>query len=923
MKICPLSKTPMTKCCIPFCSLLIMLLLSAGGLFAQTYHTSEASYGLRLGETQPLYESYPYPVTNAEKIKALKKNKPNLVPNFVGRRQLIHHNPNALPQGADPLWQAGSTRMTNDILPTVNFEGINEAQASGTPPDVNGDAGRDFYVEIVNSTHFRVYNKMGQAVSAIISGNTIWSQVGQSSLGDPIILYDQVADRWILTEFASINARRVLIAISKTADPRGSWTAYAFQTPRFPDFPKYGIWKNELILTDNEDGSSFPIYAFNRADLLAEKDTVKMQRLTVPKIGGISFEVAQPVDWDGLNPPPDGSPGMVIKLNDDDWGTTLQDEVQIHKVNIDWNNSAASNIEILKIATSAFDTDGCQLESTGGFSCIPQPNGQGIDGAEWIVSNKVQYRNFGDHEAFVMAFMADVNGQDVAGIRWMEFRRSPTEDWHLYQEGTVGSDDGLHRFMCSIGIDGQGNIGLAYSVSGYDKHPSLRYTGRYASDPLGTMTFTEYEFATGTGSNGFDRFGDYASMSVDPADDATFWFAGEYLKSGGSWATRVVAFSAARDTFDVLPVSLESPLNSAELGLAELVSFTALNRGLKTVYAFPVSYQFDQGAWITEPALIDSLAVDSFYHHTFATPVAFTSAGTYTLKVATGLDVDGNKQNDTLTFLITKYAHLDVALEFIADGTPSTVCADITQATVLIRNVGVDTVFSVTFQLKIDDIIVNEITWNGSLAQGEEATFEFPAGPFHQGSNNFSMTAILVNNLADELTGNNTIMYTIEAKPAGESITLLFTTDNFPAESSWNLFDANQNIIASGTALTQAQHTYEEHFCLDQEACYSFTVYDVFGDGMSAQGVTGDYEILNQAGDVIAELAKPNFGAQSTSAFCLTGECMFSLTSAEQPESSAGEHDGVVIGDVSNALGTVMYSIFPAQWDPKLGIHVT
>ena len=93
------------------------------------------------------------------------------------------------------------------------------------------------------------------------------------------------------------------------------------------------------------------------------------------------------VDWDGLVPPPAGSPGIVVKLNDDDWGTTFTDEIVFHKINIDWNDSNNSNIEQISIPTAPFDTDGCQQENTGGFSCIPQPNGQGIDGSQWIICN--------------------------------------------------------------------------------------------------------------------------------------------------------------------------------------------------------------------------------------------------------------------------------------------------------------------------------------------------------------------------------------------------------------------------------------------------------------------------------------------------------------------------------------------------------
>jgi hypothetical protein len=549
-----------------------MLQAFAGFGQGQRFETGEASYGIKLGRTQPLYLIAQAAPTDAGKLKEAKQFKPTFVPNFAGRRHEPARNPLAEPRDGDPLYTGFDARMPNvDILPTVNIEGMSQAVSGAGVPDVNGEVGRDFYVQMINVTYFRVYNKMGAAVSLPISANTIWNQVGLTSFGDPIILYDQQVDRWVMTEFASVGARTVLVAISDTPDPRGSWTAYKFQTPRFPDFPKYGIWHDAYYFTANESGSTFPIYAINRDDMLAGEDTVRFQRLTVPKIGGVGFEVGQPVDWDGLNPPPAGSPMVLVKLNDDAWGTTPQDVIMLHRITIDWANAANSAIEVEAIPTAPYDTDGCDLESTGGFSCIPQPNNQGIDGAEWIITNKAVYRHFATHEAFVMSFLVDVTGDDVGGIRWIEFRRTPGQEWFIYQEGTVGSDDGLHRFMPTIAIDGQGNIGLGYGVSGYAKFPSLRYTGRYANDPLGTMTFNEYEIASGGGSWGIDRYGDYFSMSVDPANESTFWFTGQYIPEENAWATRIAAFAATRDTFDLLPIDLVAPVNSADLTDAEAV----------------------------------------------------------------------------------------------------------------------------------------------------------------------------------------------------------------------------------------------------------------------------------------------------------------------------------------------------------------
>ena len=874
---------------------------------AQTYHTAEQTYAIKLGRTKPLYETSAVLATDPAKLKERKENKPEEVPNFGGRRQLTSHNPLAFPRGADPLYSAHQNRSTtNDILPVVNIEGIGEASSGATPPDVNGDVGRDFYVEVVNATYFRVFDKSGSPVSGLISANTIWSQVQQTSSGDPILLYDQAVDRWLLTEFPSGN--RVLVAISLTSDPRGAWDAYTFQTPRFPDFPKYGIWGDAYYFTDNEGGNNMPVYAINREDILNGAATARIQRLTVPKIGGVSFEVGQPVDWDGLTPPPAGSPAVVVKLNDDDWGTTATDQIVVNKIYIDWDNTANSHIDVSSIPATAYDTDGCQLENTGGFSCIPQPNGQGIDGAEWIICNKAQYRNFGAYESFVMAFMVDVTGDDVAGIRWVEFRKTSTEDWHIFQEGTVGSDDGIHRFMPSIGIDGQGNIGLGYAVSGPSKFPSLRYTGRYKNDPLGTMTFTEYEFATGSGAQGFDRYGDYFGMSVDPADEGTFWFAGQYLPSSSNWGTRIVAFRAGRDSLDIFPISLVAPGNDALTG-SQQVQVRVYNRGLNTIYDFPVGYSFNGQPWVNEIADIDSLQTDEQFDYTFTTPIDIASPGNYPIQIATFLDQDGNTKNDTVSYVITKFGHRDAILEYIVDEEGNTVCSEDALFSLRLANNGLDTLKHLVLNLFAGDQPVDTVIWTGSLAFGEETSFEISA-TVTDGINAFSIDVDTVNfEFIDEVPANNQPAWEITAHPQGQNVFLHFKTDNFPQESTWKLFDGSNTVIASGGPFTQSQFTYVSQFCLDAEQCYIFTVYDVFGDGMSAQGVQGDYEIFNESGEIIAELAKPNFGSQTSSNFCLTDQCMFSLQVGVVHESAPGAGDAIAIGEASNSLGVVQYSI--------------
>ncbi len=887
---------------------LLILLAPLDSIMAQKYFTAERSYVLKLGTTKPLSESILIGATDPEKLEKQEANKPIVIPNFAGRRRLDVHTPNALPLGADPLFIKNTDRLSeNEILPSLNFEGMNEANSGSQPPDVNGDVGKDFYVEIVNATFFRVFDKTGHPVSNQISANTIWSQVQQSSAGDPILLYDQEVDRWFLTEFPSSN--RILIGISHTGDPRGSWDVYTFQTPRFPDFPKYAIWKDSYFMTDNESGSNAPLYAINRHDLLDGLDTVRFQRLTVPKINGVSFEVGQPVDWDGFRAPPDNSPGIVVKLNDDDWGKTDHDQIVVYKLNIDWTNASNSHVDVLSIPTAPFDTDGCLNQNTGGFSCVPQPNGQGIDGAEWIITNKAMYRNFGDHESIVLSFLVDVTGGDVAGIRWMEFRKVGDQEWTLYQEGTVGSDDGLHRFMSSIGIDGQGNIGLAYSISGPDKFPSLRYTGRYSSDPLGQMSFKEYEFATGSGSVSTDRFGDYAAMSVDPADDHTFWFSGEYVLANGNWATRIVAFDGGRDSTDIFPTTLYNPVNRPDLSTNEPLTVCVLNRGLRTVDSFMVAYTFNGGPWVEESAVMDSLPPDSTYCHTFMTGLDFIAPGNYNLTVATILDPDQNHKNDTISFLINKPAYKDIALEYVVPNIETVFCSSSSTNTLLFRNVGADTITSALLEVFLEDIPVDTIEWTGNLAFGQQSTFIFTVAGMLEGLNHIRVTLLEVNNTPDQIPNNNEIGWTLNAQPNGQEITINLLTDNFPQETTWELVGDQQQVLGTGGPYSTQQHLYTSTLCVDPEMCYTFTVHDAFGDGMSAQGIQGAYHILNHDGGLLASIIKPNFGNKESNTFCITSSCLLKLEVGVGPTSMPEIADGYVIGNVSNGLGTIMYSL--------------
>src|SRR5205823_722530 len=172
--------------------------------------------------------------------------------------------------------------------------------------------------------------------------------------------------------------------------------------------------------------------------------------------------------------------------------------------------------------------------------------GQGLDTLADRLMNRLQYRHFADgHESLLANHTVGVgtSGNQTA-VRWYEVRNlssTPT----IYQQGTYNPSTD-NRWMASIAIDQAGDIGLGYSVSSSTVSPSIRYTGRHSSDPLGTLPQGEATMIAGSGSqtSGFNRWGDYSMMAVDPTDDCTFWFTTEYYAatSDRGWRTRIGSF---------------------------------------------------------------------------------------------------------------------------------------------------------------------------------------------------------------------------------------------------------------------------------------------------------------------------------------------------------------------------------------------
>lgn len=860
------------------------------------------------GKTRPLSELAPMPPTARAKQKNQKNNKPSFVPpNFINFEWPQKVNPDALPLGADELRQVNNPQGFV-VEPTVVIEGIDETTTEVAVPDNNGDVSPDFYIEIVNASWFQVFAKDGTPVTPPTSANTIWSQINKSSFSDPVIQYDEAAGRWLITDLGNFD--EILYGVSETPDPMGAWNLYTLNTPGLADYPKYGVWPKSYIVTINEGNGVFPLYALNREQMLAGASSIDVQRIEIPGLNG-GFPTATPMDWNGTPEPPTDEV-FVARMNDDAWGNVSQDQIEVWSILVDWVNPNNTAVTSTKLFSTPFDSDGCGSGGIGS-GCIPQPNTlQGLDGIMTIIMNRIVYRNFGTHESAVLTFSVN-GGNDFSGIRWMELRRLPGGLWTIYQEGTYAPNDDTHRFISSIAINAKGDIAMGYSVSGANTYPSLRFTGRQSSDPLGEMTVDEYEFASGTGvREGGDqpnRYGDYCSMTVDPFDDS-FWFVGEYVKADGSYGTKIVNFLMAKDTFDIASVALMAPQNSPDLTSNETVTIQVKNTGLEPVSNFTVGYVVNNGSPVVEPATVGTLAPDAVYTHSFSTKADMSVVGDYRFKVFSTFSQDQRITNDTLRQTRKKLAKFDASVINVTN-LDGNICDPTVDVEVILTNLGTEVLTSANIVYQLNGGSPQTVAWTGNLAPGASVSKTLTLTPLVHGANMLNISTSAPNGVADQIPANDAFSKSFQVVLGGEAITLKLKFDPYPEETSWQLLDANDNLLYEGDNYNgMEEETIYVTWCLAADACYKFFIFDSYGDGMTNPGdPSGSYSISREDGVILASIIHPNFGHFEENDFCLAPPCALAATLSITDVSVSNSQDGAIMVNVSSGAGPYQFSI--------------
>jgi hypothetical protein len=462
---------------------------------------------------------------------------PSLARRRVETMKRIPLPPGLAAEQQDPVIQVGAVTPATPPV-TLGFEGLGNGQygfsVTGAPPDTNGTVGATQYVQWVN-TSFAVFNKStGALIAGPTAGNTLWSGFGggcqNNNDGDPIVLYDKLAQRWVFSQFSvSTTPYLQCIAVSTTSDATGTYNRYSFQYSNFDDYPKMAVWPDAYYETFNmfAGGTTFvgaDACAYNRSAMLAGTAATQVCFQQGTSVGGLL-----PSDLDGTTAPPAGSPNYMLYF-----GTN---NLNLYKFHVDFTTPSNSTFTGPTVINVAAFSPLC-----GGGTCVPQPSTtQQLDSLADRLMYRLAYRNFGSHESLV------VNHSVVAGsgggIRWYEIQ-NPSGTPVVAQQSTFAPDSN-YRWMGSVAMDQAGDLAVGYSVSSSSLSPSVRFAGRVPTDPASTLE-SEVNIVSGSGSQtgGLSRWGDYSAMQIDPVDDCTFWFTEEYMKTTGSfnWNTRIANF---------------------------------------------------------------------------------------------------------------------------------------------------------------------------------------------------------------------------------------------------------------------------------------------------------------------------------------------------------------------------------------------
>lgn len=672
--------------------------------------------------------SYVGKTTSMEHVPSIASQRNNWVPAFGTEKEMLdgRSSKNIVIPGKDPQTEddyfvrnpSSRSQTTQGREASLVFDAYN-SNSMPTDPSIAIGPNHAF---VVFNTGFTIYDKSGNELVGQTAPNpTIFPNGGCCDL---TASYDKAADRWVISFLDTSNGAQ--IAVSDGPDPvNDGWYVYTISS--ISDYQKLSIWSDGYYLTDNTSSSN-KVWAMERDKMLLGDTTAQVVGFNLPGIVTSGFFSPQVFNVTDENMPASGN-APIVYLQDDAWGGVATDHLKIWSATVDWTNTANSNISgPVELNTNApfigvFDN--------GSFSNLAQPNGQLIDALQATIMNQAQFRKFANHNSAVFNFVVDTDAGagKLAGVRWFELRQNGDgQPWSIYQEGTYTAPDGRHAWHASMMMDIQGNIGMGYSsMSGpssteTDMHVSSFYTGRFANDPLNTMTIAEEVIANGDGDMPSNRYGDYSKIDIDPENDKTFWFINEYFKGQRKGVVGVFQI-APNFNDDVGIVSIDAPV-SGILTNSESITVTIFNYGENAASNFDISYQIDGGTVVTETysGTIPSAQTATY---TFTTPANFSTEGqTYSVLSQTTLTGDEDTSNDSFTQEITHLTHDDIGV--IAISAPiSGINLGSETVTISVENFAEasQSNFNVSYAINGGAVVTEQVA--GPLGAGETIEYSF------------------------------------------------------------------------------------------------------------------------------------------------------------------------------------------------------
>lgn len=630
--------------------------------------------------------------------------------------------PNKDPQRKDDYFVRQESTL-NQKIPTQGLKNVfNAFTSSSQPTDPTLAVGRN-HVFVTYNVGFIIYDKNGQALTGQLAPNpTIFPDGGCC---DMTVSYDSAADRWVLSFLnTTVGAQ---IAISDGPDPvNDGWFVYTIN--EIQDYQKLSVWSDGYYMTDNSTSSN-KIWALEREEMLQGNPNAQILGFDLPGLVSFAgFYAPQVLNVTDDNMPAPGNVPIVF-MQDDAWPGVTNDHLKLWLLNVDWTTAGNSNIttgqEIpLTPFISVFDE--------GDISNLTQPNnGIPIDVLQSTIMNQAQFRKFDTHNSAVFNFVVDTKADntELAGVRWIELRQpGDGQPWSLYQEGTYTAQDNRHAWNASIIMDSFGNMGMGYtSMSGAEStnttYASSYYTGRFAADPMSTMSVSEELIANGNGNFPTRRFGDYSKIDIDPVDDQTFWYITEYMFNNQRRGVIGVFKIAPDNQNDVGVITVTNPTDGV-LTDQEEITVTLFNFGLNAQSNFEVSYQIDSGTIITE-TFTNTINSSESADFTFSTTADLSTEGqVYHITATTNLTGDEGPVNDSYTTDVTHLFHNDIGITDIIAPQSSSDLTSTENISVEITNFGGfdHTGFNVTYALNGTEVTE---TFNGILPSNSSINYTF------------------------------------------------------------------------------------------------------------------------------------------------------------------------------------------------------